>query len=174
MQKRTIVYLASSAAVLASLGSYMIAVTPASAQTINKASGFNDLVNAIAQKFNLNQSDVQKVFDDQRAKENTQRDQLQTDRINQAVSDGKLTQDQANKILAKKAELKSQMPALMASLEGKTQAEKQALMKEHKDALTKWANDNNIPLQYLHFLGGEKEGRGFGGPMGHQKMMVKK
>lgn len=142
-------------------------------------SGFNnsmrDLATAIAQRFNLNVSDVQQVFDEQKAKMDAQREEQRaqmegkrnqgfTDRINQAVTDGKLTQDQADKIIAKKAEFEAQR----TNLEGKTEEDRQAAMiirKKQMDSLKQWATDNGIPQEYIPFLGFGIGGR-HGGPGG--------
>ncbi len=130
----------------------------------------SNIINAIAQKFNLNPTDVQQVVDEQQAQQKAQmeanRQQSFTDRINKAVTDGNLTQAQANLILAKKTELDSQK----IDLQGKTKEEIQTSMKAQADALKQWATDNNIPQQYLMFGFGGGRG-GFGGPgfKGHGK-----
>jgi hypothetical protein len=166
MNKRYVIYLATGAVALATIG-VVAATTVSAASPAGSANPMTNLVNAIAQKFNLNASDVQKIFDDQKAQMKVQMDQRYTDRINQAVTDGKLTQDQANKILAKKAELQAQRQSQVASLQGKTKAEIQAEMKTQMDALKQWATDNNIPMEYLMFgpMGGHGFGRGMHGSM---------
>ena len=76
--------------------------------TANSTSGtdpMSGLVSAISTKFNLKKDDVQKVFDEQRAQMETQREQEVKDQVAQLVKDGKLTQAQADKINAKRAEL---------------------------------------------------------------------
>lgn len=120
------------------------------------AEGRADIISAISQKFNLNKTDVQKVFDEQRTANQVKMEQKFTDSINKAVTDGKLTQDQANKIIAKHAEVKSQRDAL----QGKTPEEVKSAMKTQGDALKQWAKDNNIPMQYLMFAGQNGKGQG--------------
>ena len=76
--------------------------------TANSTSGtdpMSGLVSAIATKFNLKKDDVQKVFDEQRTQMETQREKEVKDQVAQLVKDGKLTQAQADKINAKRAEL---------------------------------------------------------------------
>lgn len=128
----------------------------------------NGLAAAIAQKFNLNQADVQKVFDDQRAQMQTQMKtrgaEMEKTMLAKAVTDGKLTQAQAELITAKKAELEANAASFKASLSGKTKAEVQAAMKTQMDSIKSWATTNNIPVQYLRFLGGY--GHGDRGMMG--------
>jgi hypothetical protein len=62
-------------------------------------------------------------------------------RLAQAVSSGKLTQEQADKLLAKQQEMKS----FMESIKDKTPAQKKELIKQHRDEFKKWAEENNIP-----------------------------
>lgn len=156
MKKKYLIYVIMPLMAFAVMG-----VVYANSSATGIANPMSNLVTAIAQRFNLNVSDVQQVFDEQRAKMEAQREQTFTDRINQAVTDGKLTQDQADKILAKKAELEAQR----TSLEGKTEEERRTAMKGQTDALKQWVIDNNIPQEYLPFLGFGM-GRGHGGPGG--------
>lgn len=150
------------------------------ANTSGISNPMSDLVSTIAQKFNLNTSDVQAVFDEQKTKMDTQREDQRaqmgaksqedfTSRINQAVTDGKLTQAQVDLILAKKAELLAQQEAQKASAETMTQEERQTAretMKTQMDSLKQWATDNNIPQEYIPFTGGGRGHGGFGGPGG--------
>lgn len=122
------------------------------------ANPMSNLVNAIAQKFNLNTSDVQAVFDQQKAQMDAQMQQAFTDRINAAVTAGKLTQAQADLIIAKQTELK----ANEATFESMPPAQRQAAMKTQIDSLKVWATANNIPEAYLP-LGGRGMGRSPGG-----------
>ncbi len=124
----------------------------------------NHLANAIASKFNLNPTDVQKVFDEERTQMQAQR-QAQgaarvQERLDQAVKDGKLTQAQKDMILAKHVEMQN----FMKSLDGKTPVERQAAMKTEMDAVQAWAKTNNIPEEYVMMFG--NGGRGLGQGMG--------
>ena len=163
MNKKYLLYAIVPVAI-ATMGA--VAVGSVSANTTTNATHpMNNLVNAIATKFNLAPSDVQQVFDNQKTEMHNQMQQKYTDKINQAVTNGKLTQDQANKIIAKKAELEAQQATFKASMQGKTKAEIKVIIKTQTDALKKWATDNNIPLQYIMMFGGFGEHQGF--TMGH-------
>ena len=126
------------------------------------------LVNALVNKFNLNPTDVQQVVDqvmtEQRATREAEMTKSLTDRLNQAVTDKKLTQAQADAITAKLAEFKS----LHSSLEGKTEAEKLAAMKSKMTSLEQWAKDNNIPKEFLLFGMHKGMGPGHHGSRGNQ------
>ena len=167
MSRKYFLYIVAPAIAVVAVGA--IAMSSVSAASVaGNTNSVSNLVNALAQKFNLNPADVQQVFNDNQAQMKAQMQQKETDRINQAVTDGKLNQDQANKIIAKKAELETQQATFKASLEGKTKAEIQAAMKIQMDSLKQWATDNNIPMQYLMMFGGARHGR-FG--MGPHPMM---
>lgn len=153
----------AAAAVIATLGAGVIGIgTTFAAQTGAVHPGISGLVQAIAAKFNLNVTDVQAVFDAQKTQMEADRQAQDQTRLDQAVTDGKITQDQETLILQKQQELKD----AAASLQGKTPEEIRAAMKTQMDALTQWAKDNNIPLMYLHggpFMGFRGMGRGRGG-----------
>jgi hypothetical protein len=144
-----------------------LGLTAAGAGVIHAASGsdsnnpMSNLVNAIATKFNLNTSDVQQVFDEQHAQMEAQKQQNFKDRLAQAVTDGKLTQAQADLIIAKQQELQAQREANKTSMQNMTQAERHATMQAQMTALKQWVADNNIPQQFMFFGGFGK------GPGGH-------
>jgi hypothetical protein len=156
--------LVAVAAVTLGMGLAGAGIIKAASTTTTQANPMASLVNAIATKFNLNTSDVQQVFDDQHAQMQAQRlDQYKT-RLATAVTNGKLTQDQADKIIAKVQELQTQREANRDSMEGKTIEERRQIMQQEMTSLKQWATDNNIPMEYLRF------GMGGKGP-GHRGMM---
>jgi uncharacterized protein YwqG len=177
MNKKYFLYAIVPALLLASVGA---AAYASQAQDANPMAG---IVAKIAQKFNLSQNDVQAVFDEYRDEEKIERDakmqetqaqmeQKVKDELTQAVSDGKLTQAQMDLILAKRAELQAEKPAMSQQAPGKPSTSKtkeemeaertarQAEMKSKQDALKQWATDNGISEEYLKFVGNMP---GFGG-----------
>jgi len=120
------------------------------AATNSTSSG--SLVDKIAQKFNLNKSDVQAVFDQNKADHMAQHQADVKAQLDQAVKDGKLTQDQANKILDKLKELQSQREADHQTMQDKTPEERKAAMDAKKAELEQWAKDNGIPTDFLKYL----------------------
>jgi len=129
------------------------------------------LVAAIAQKFNLNQTDLQAVFDQQRGQwqekrqekvkqMETAREQKFADYLAKLVSEGKITQTQANAINAKRAELAAKVDAQatqdksdfrnMTADERKAAMEaKKAQTQAEREALKQWASANSIPEQWV-------------------------
>lgn len=131
------------------------------ANTATGSGHMTGLVSALAQKFNLNQADVQQVVEqhhqDMMVQHHQEMTQRLTERLVQAVKDGKLTQEQSDKILAKHQELE----ALHESLKGKTPEEMKTAMKAQMESLQQWATDNNIPKEFM-FFGKMKMGPGHG------------
>lgn len=123
------------------------------------------LVDAIASKFNLDKTKVQAVFDEQHSKLEAEREQQVKDQVAQLVKDGKLTQAQADKINAKRAELEKQREADRTADQNLTDAQRKAKMDEHRTAIDTWLKENSIDQQYAYLLMGGR-GHGPGGPDG--------
>lgn len=124
----------------------------------------SSLVSAIATKFNLKTSEVQAVFDEQRSTMEAEREQEVKDKVAALVKDGKLTQAQADKINAKRAELKAAREADRDSMQDKTADERKTAMETKKTELDKWLSDNDIDDDYAYLLMGGGRGHGPGGP----------
>jgi len=114
------------------------------------STGDSNLAEKIAQKFNLNKDEVQKVFDEAHAERKAEHHAKIEERLTQAVKDGKLTEEQKSKILAKLEEIKQDRPS-KEDLEGKTDKERRALKVDKHEDLEQWAKDNDIPEEYLLF-----------------------
>lgn len=167
---------------LAVFGIASAGISAAYAAEAGREKHMSQLVSAIAQKFGLSETDVQKVFEEQRIKMETQRleqmAQMQakrieqfTEKIDKAVTDGKLTQTQANLVKAKFSELQAAREAqknTKTDFKNMTQDERKAdmaaqkaKMETERTALQQWAEQNNIPAQYMPGLGmGMGKGRG--------------
>ena len=110
------------------------------------------LVDKIATKFNLKKADVQQVFDQNRTEQQAAREQKMKDRLDQAVKDGKITQDQEDKLIAKLKELQADRTAIK-DMKEETQAERDA-RKAKMDAFKQWLTDNKIPEDLARPMGG--------------------
>lgn len=135
---------------------------------IDKNNPMSSLVSAIATKFNLNSAEVQTVVDDVMKAERTghmaEMQANQATRLTQAVTDGKITQVQANLITAKVAEMKASMEANRTANQNLTEEERKTKMQAEQASLKAWATANNIPMNFLSQFGG----RGHGGFDGHK------
>jgi hypothetical protein len=154
-----------AAATVATIG--VAGVTSGAAFAVTQADGSTDpmssLVTAIAEKFDLKTSDVQAVFDEQRTKMEAEREQETKDKVAALVTESKLTQAQADKINAKRAELKEQREAERDSMQDKTAEERRSAMETKRTELDTWLEENDIDKTYAYLLMG---GHGHGGPGG--------
>ena len=117
-----------------------------------------NLASKIATVFHLNQADVQKVIDQNRADHQAQLQVANKARLDAAVKAGTITQAQEDLIIAKQQELQAARVAAKGSTADP--ATRRAAMKTQMDALKQWATDNKIPMNLLRPMGG---GHGPGG-----------
>lgn len=158
--------LAAVAVVLTAAGVGAIGVTQANAQTATTDNPMTSLVQKIAQKFNLNQSDVQAVFDQDRTDRQAQMEAKYQEQLSQYVSDGKITQTQKDLISAKHKEIQAKHQSQMQSMKNMNDADREAAMeakKTERTELENWAKENNIDMKYLMPFGKGRM-RGHGGP----------
>ncbi len=154
------------AAVVGTVG--LTGATVANAVTNTGSNPMSSLVDALASKFNLNKADVQKVFDEQRSAKQAEHEEKVKDKLAELVKAGKLTQAQADKLLAKRAEMEKEREANREAMKDKTREEMKSTMEAKRAELEKWASDNGIATEYLRFLMGHGiHGHGPGGPGPH-------
>lgn len=114
----------------------------ATAATNHTTTG-TSIVDKLATKFNLKKEDVQKVFDEDRASHEAEHQQKMSERIDQAVKDGKISQTLADQLKTKLKEIAN----LRDGLKDKTADERRTAMQEKMDEFKKWLEDNNIPKE---------------------------
>lgn len=134
--------LASSLVVLGA-----VILTGASFSLANaQAEGNPSLIQRIAGRFNLSQTDVEQVFDEARTERmNTNLDKL--------VENGKITGEQKEQIAAKQAEIRAEMEEINSL----APEERQARIAEIREEVKTWSEENGIKMPF---------GMGFMGPMG--------
>lgn len=122
------------------------------------------LIDKLVSKFNLNKADVQKVFDEERTERDAERAAQIKTKLDSLVKEGKITQDQEDKLLAKAKEIQSQREANRDAMKDKTNAERKAAIDKERDSLKQWLSDNGIAEEYGRYLMGHGlGGRGHGG-----------
>lgn len=141
-------------------------VANAATNTDSSTDPMSSLVSKIASKFNLNKDEVQRLFDEQRSARQTEREQEVKDELAQLVKDGKLTQDQADKLTAKRTELKKEREAVRTSGSTETRDAMKTEMDTRRTQLETWAKENGIDTTYLRFVFGGSHGRGGPGERG--------
>ncbi len=138
------------------IGSSIIGVSPAFAQTSNTGSTIHPnflqgIIDAIAQKFGLDKTQVQSVItyyqNSQKANFQSNMQNREKSRLDKLVSAGNITQDQEKLILAKFQELQSSRQ----NWKSLTPDQRKAAMMQQKTDLQNWAKQNNIDPKYLLF-----------------------
>lgn len=161
------------------VGAVALGAHQANAQEIT--SGYSSIASKLAEKFGLNQEDVQAVFTQDREERQAQMETQFEQRLTDAVLAGNLTEEQKQAILAKHQELQTarqtERDAERQDWQNMTQEERQTAMEErrtemaaHRQALQTWADQQGIDQQYLFGL--VFEGKGGPGGMGRHGMMV--
>jgi hypothetical protein len=151
------------------LGAGILTSTQVFAQTANDPT--SSIVQKIADKFGLNKSDVQAVFDQDRADRKTAMEKKFESQLDQEVKDGKITEEQKQLIISKRKELETTRQSQMQNMQGKSQDEIKAAMEANKatieaerTSLEDWAKQNGIDIKYLMgdlgMRGGPRNGMG--------------
>ncbi len=163
MTKKSVI----AAAIVATLGmgAFGAATAFAATDTSDGHNPMQNLITAIAEKFNLNEADVQAVFDEQHAAMQEARQEDAAEHLAKAVTDGKLTQAQADAITANMASQKT----FFESLKDMTPEERQEALKTNAESQKSWAEENDIPKEFAPGHG--PHGRGPGRFMRGQGMM---
>lgn len=134
----------------------------ASAATADTSSSSDtSLVQKIATKFGLKTSDVQAVFDQDRESHMAEMKEKRATALKQAVTNGKLTQAQADHITAAWDEIDKLHDA--AGGPGKETDAQHAAIKTKMDELKTWLDGQNLDLSEIDGLDGPG---GRGGPRG--------
>ena len=133
-----------------------------------EAVNYPPIVQKIADKFNLNVSEVAGVFDEERDERRAEMFAYFAEHLNDLVAEGKLTEEQKEAVLDKHEELQSSMEGLG----GLSREERKAKMLEVHNSFKSWAEEQGIDLSSIgpfkfgfHQKGGD--GSGF-----HHKYMM--
>lgn len=146
-------------AAVSAMSAGLVVATNAFAQA-NSPSGVPSVVQEIANKFNLNESDVQAVFTQHRQEMQAKMESNYETYLGNLVKTGKITQEQEQLILNEHKQLMSQMRSTMKNFKNMTPAQRKAQMQTERQTIENWAKQNNINLQYLRPFGPGM--RGFG------------
>lgn len=121
------------------------------------------IVQKLAERFNLNPDEVNKVFAKQHQEMHQQHRAHLEERLTTAVEEGKITEEQKQAILKKMDEIKGKME----KLRDLPAAERREALRNLRQELKDWAKDNNIDLGLIGCGPGM---HGPGGPMGEGHM----
>lgn len=168
--------LLAGTALMAGLTASVLMAYPSAVQA-ETANGFRPIVQKLAARFGVSESEVQQVFDENRAEQQAEMQKKFEARLDEAVAAGKLTQEQKSLILQKHAELQQQRQAEMESFKDLTPEQrreqmqvKRSEMEARRAELEAWAKEHGIDLSYL-MMGGPRDfhENGMGGHHGFGK-----
>ncbi len=139
----------------------IIAITLMSANYVSAQEGVvnRPIVQRLAEKFNLDTNEVQKVFDEERETRQAERYALFVEKLDDLVAEGKLTQEQKDYLVAHHEKMQG-VHEEMITLEPSERREKaQSLHSE----LEVWAESQNLDLsEIMPFQGRVMHGAGNG------------
>ena len=121
-------------------------------------STYPPIVQKLVERFNLNTEEVQQVFDEARGERQQEMQVRFEERLNQAVSEGKINQEQKEAIMAKKDEMK----ANRGEFKDLTPEERHQNREAHRQEMETWAEENGIDLSLMPMLLGGGHRGGFG------------
>jgi len=104
------------------------------------------MVDKLVSKFNLDKTEVETFFKEERAAHDVKRSEKMTEKLAEAVKDSTITQEQSDYITKAMTEidvLRSE------STPGEQDDTTRDAMKEKRDALRDWAKENDVELNVL-------------------------
>ncbi len=120
-----------------------------SADALQGSATHQSLVDKIADKFHLNRSEVQAVFDENRVEHQDERQARVQDRLDALVKDGTITQSQKTAIEAKLVSLQQERESSRGKMQEMSADERRQHMQQQRADLEAWANDQGLNLREL-------------------------
>ena len=143
------------------MGAGTLGVKSASAHWFGFKGGENkdSLIQRLAERFNLNQGEVEETFEQHRDQMQEKRKVQQEERLSKLVSEGKLTEAQKNALIAKREEWKNEKEQNREEVQNMTREERREEMQGHSEEMQQWMEENGIDHDVLEGFG-EGMGRG--------------
>ncbi len=115
----------------------------------------------LAQKLGVSEDSVKNALDQIHQEHRADMQVKFEERLNQAVTDGKITEEQKQLILQKHSEIMEQRVSNHEALQNMTPDERREAMKSLHTELESWATEHGIDLSYFRFEKrmGMREGR---------------
>lgn len=129
------------------VGGTLIAVMPAQAQT--GVPPRTVLIRRLSEKFGVPSTEVEAVMEEARAEHRQERQKELEERLNTAVSNGNLTQQQKAAILAKHQELLATWEAGREQFQAMSPEEKRAAREQARVELEEWAKAQGIDVKFF-------------------------
>lgn len=127
------------------LGIIMIGLLTISYSSVKAEGDYPSIVKKIAEKFNLNEKDVQAVFDEDRQSHFADMQARWSEKLDDLVNEGKITKEQKDAIVKKHEEMHNKM----LELKDLSPEERKTKMQEIHEDLKAWADENGIDLAFV-------------------------
>lgn len=127
------------------------------------------LIQRIAERFNLEESDVEEVFSQYRVEHQVAMQERFEERLSSLVEEGKLTQEQADALIQKHEEMRADHEALLQA----SPEEREEYRAAHRAEMQAWADEQGIDLTIIGSMEGKgPRGGGSGEGMMHARLGV--
>lgn len=139
-------------AALGVIGSALYLSQPALAEG---GSGYSAIIQKLVERFGLDAGEVEEVFVEHRGEMRAEKQARLEERLDEAVAEGKITQEQREALEAKKAEMKENWE----EMKDLSWEERKEVKSAHWKEMKAWAEENGIDMKELFgFMGGFKKG----------------
>lgn len=128
-------------------GSLVLGVTGAYA--FRNVYNRSTMIQKLSERFGLNQEEVETFFEEQRAQNQSQMQQRWEERLNQAVAEGKITEEQKQAIIAKREEHRQKMEGL----QDLSPEERRVAMQEYQTEFRNWVEENGLDVGVIGMFG---------------------
>ncbi len=123
------------------------------AQSVSDAGEMPEFVQRLAERFNLDVTEVQEVFTEfkaeHKAEAQAKQAEKQQERFDEAVTNGDLTTSQVQLIENKRAELKASFEENRDTFKDLSEEERKALKESTRSEVEAWAEANGIDAKWL-------------------------
>ncbi len=133
-------------------------VSLASTVEASSSTPFDSLTKKIAEKFNLSESDVKAVFEEQRAEMKKEHQAKQAEELQTLVDAGKITSAQKDALIAKMQGMHEERESNKDDFQNMTKEERQKIHETRKAEMDQWLKDQGIDKSVLEGLHGPGKG----------------
>ncbi len=148
--------------VLIALLAVGVLVLGTSVAKADEASNYPPLLQKLVERFGLNEDEVKQVFDEQRTERQVARQAEREEKLNQAVGDGVITEEQKQALISKHEEMRANRPE-RGEFKDLSKEERQAKREEHRSEMQAWFESQGIDHEALReYMGGPENGPGRG------------
>jgi hypothetical protein len=145
----------------------VISIATLSYAAVARADTSSDsLAGKIAQKFNVNEDEVQQVMEEHRKERHVEHEAELKSKIDQLAAEGKITSEQKELLINKFEEMKTERESAKEEFKNLTHDEKREKMESRKAEMDKWLEENDIDKSVVENLFGGQHGNGRGGMKG--------